>query len=55
MKIGDALVFAGKVEDEVEELEDLKPGVQKIIPGLLKTRIKGRRWKLGVVLEKDED
>ena len=54
MKISDALVFAAKVQEEVEELRDLKPGQQKILPGLIKARIDGRRWRIGVVLELEE-
>jgi len=55
MKIADALVLASKIAEEAEEYADLKPGVQKIIPGLVKARIHGERWKVGVVLEKVDD
>ena len=55
MKLKDVFVLASKIEDEVEELHDLKPGVQKVVPALVKVRIDGERWKIGVVLEKDED
>jgi hypothetical protein len=55
VKLKDLVVFGARVDDEVDELKELKPGVQKIVPGLVKTRIDGVRWKVGVVLEKDEE
>lgn len=55
MKFQDALILAKKIEEELEELKDLKPGVQKVIPGLVKIRAEGDRWKLGVVLEKEAE
>lgn len=55
MKLSDALILAGKIHEEIEELKDLKPGVQKVVPGLIKARIEGDRWKLGVVLEKEAE
>ena len=55
MKVQDVFIFATKIAEEVDEARDLKPGVQKIVPALMKVRIDGTRWKLGVVLEKAEE
>lgn len=53
LNIGNLVDLERKIEDAADELKDLPPGQQKIAPGLLKVRIHGTRWKLGVVLEKD--
>jgi hypothetical protein len=55
LKLKDAVILASKIEDEVDQLHELKPGVQKVVAALVKVRIDGGRWKVGVVLEKDED
>jgi hypothetical protein len=53
LNLGNLIDLERKIEDAVDDLKDLLPGQQKVVPGLLKVRIHGTRWKLGVVLEKD--
>jgi hypothetical protein len=55
MKLKDAVILAAKIEDEVDELADLKPGQARIVRGLVKVRMNGERWTVGVVLEKETE
>lgn len=53
MNLGNLIELERKIEDAADALHDLPPGQEKIFRNLLKTRIHGTRWKLGVVLEKE--
>lgn len=55
MNLGNLIDLERKIEDAVDDFRDIPVGEQRIVQGLLKVRIHGQRWKLGVVLEKVEN